>query len=66
MSQAVGGWKKDSDYGWSHQSGWTIGRYVVSGQSRFLLWQGTAPRGRFGSLEEAMNRHIELTTAAVT
>ncbi|PFW66260.1 hypothetical protein C6Q28_12090 [Burkholderia multivorans] len=46
-------WKQESPYGWSHASGWTIGRYVVSGVSRFMLWQGRDHRGNFDSLEAA-------------
>jgi hypothetical protein len=50
-------WKQDSLYGWSHPSGWTIGRYVASGVSHFMLWQGREHRGNFESLEAAQARH---------
>ncbi|PNE59812.1 hypothetical protein A8H39_01305 [Paraburkholderia fungorum] len=46
-------WKQDSPYGWTHPAGWTIGRYIVSGVSHFMLWQGREHRGNFGSLEAA-------------
>ncbi|MFL9936447.1 hypothetical protein P0D88_47420 [Paraburkholderia sp. RL18-103-BIB-C] len=54
-------WKQDSPYGWSHASGWTIGRYVVSGVSSFMLWQSREHQGRFDSLEEAQKQHAALT-----
>lgn len=55
-------WKQDfSPYGWSHASGWTIGRYVVSGVSRFMLWQGRDNRGQFDSMETAQEQHEALT-----
>lgn len=46
-------WKQDSPYGWTHPAGWTIGRYVVSGVSCFMLWQGRDHRGKFDTLETA-------------
>lgn len=59
MSEVVADieWKKESSYGWSHASGWTIGRYVVSGVSRFMLWQGRDLRGQFDSLGSAQAHH---------
>ena len=59
MSEVVGeiDWKQEPPYGWSHASGWTIGRYVVSGKSHFLLWQGRDIRGKFDSLELAQEHH---------
>ncbi|AEA65577.1 hypothetical protein bgla_1p1870 (plasmid) [Burkholderia gladioli BSR3] len=44
-------WKQDSPYGWMHPTGWTITRYVVSGASHFMLWQGRDHRGKFDSLD---------------
>lgn len=56
-------WKQDSPYGWSHASGWSIGRYVVAGVSHFMLWQGRDHRGKFASLEAAQAGHRLLTKA---
>ncbi|MBC8751292.1 MULTISPECIES: hypothetical protein [Paraburkholderia] len=50
-------WKQDSPDGWSDASGCTIGRYVVSGVSHFMLWQGRDHRGNFDSLEAAQAHH---------
>ncbi|MGF6637233.1 hypothetical protein [Paraburkholderia tuberum] len=50
-------WKQDSPYGWSHPSGWTIGRYVVAGVPRFMLWEGRDHRGNFDSLDAAQAQH---------
>lgn len=33
-------WKQDSEYGWSHPTGWNIGRYIVNGTPVFMLWHG--------------------------
>lgn len=56
-------WKQDSPYRWTHASGWTIGRYVVSSVSRFMLWQGWTPQGPFDRLEEAQKPHVVVTKA---
>jgi hypothetical protein len=56
-------WKLESPYGWSHPSGWTIGRYVVAGVSHFMLWQGRDHRGKFNSLEAAQAQHRLQTSA---
>ena len=53
----IGEWKQDSEYGWSHPAGWTIGRYLVNGLSRFMLWQGREHKGRFDSFEDAVKQH---------
>jgi hypothetical protein len=50
-------WKQESPYGWSHPSGWSIGRYTVFGVSHFMLWQGREHRGKFDSLEAAQAHH---------
>lgn len=57
-------WKQDSAYGWSHPSGWTIGRYVVNGVPTFMLWHGAETQGQFNTLELAKARHGELVPAA--
>jgi hypothetical protein len=53
----IGEWKQESEYGWSHPSGWAIGRYLVNGISRFMLWQGHETKGRFDSFSDAVNQH---------
>lgn len=53
-------WRQDSDYGWSHPGGWTIGRYVVDGTAVFELWHGGVTQGRFDDLEAAKLRHGEM------
>jgi len=50
-------WTAAGDYGWSHPTGWTIGRYVVNGTPRFLLWQGQKVVDRFESFDEAVKHH---------
>ncbi|OUL85039.1 hypothetical protein CA603_23975 [Paraburkholderia hospita] len=56
-------WTPEGEYGWTHSSGWTIGRYIVSGSAVFLLWQGREIRGRFDSFESAAAKHAELAEA---
>ncbi|CAH0445360.1 hypothetical protein LMG10661_01611 [Ralstonia syzygii subsp. syzygii] len=29
-------WKQDSEYGWSHPTGWNIARYIVNGTPVFM------------------------------
>jgi hypothetical protein len=53
-------WKQEGQYGWTHPSGWNIGRYVVSGTAVFRLWHGDETQGRFEHLEAAKTRHTEL------
>ncbi|HUO61592.1 MAG TPA: hypothetical protein VMU24_13050 [Candidatus Acidoferrales bacterium] len=54
-------WKQEGEYGWSHPTGWTIGRYILNGVPRFMLWQGRDNRGRFDSLALAQQQHETLT-----
>lgn len=54
------GWKQDSAYGWSHPTGWTIGRYIVGGRETFMLWHGNEIQGQFPTLEAAQAKHREL------
>ena len=57
-------WKQDSEYGWSHPTGWNIGLYIVNGTPVFMLWHGGETQGRFDNLEAAQRRHAELVGAA--
>lgn len=52
-------WRQNSDYGWSHPSGWAIGRYVVGGTPVFGLWHGGETQGRFEDLAAAKLRHAQ-------
>ncbi|WP_050453118.1 hypothetical protein [Candidatus Burkholderia verschuerenii] len=56
----MGEWKQNSAYGWSHPSGWEIGRYLQNGEEIFMLWHGGETQGRFATLEKAIGRHAEL------
>ncbi|WP_181154692.1 hypothetical protein [Burkholderia multivorans] len=47
-------WKQDSEYGWSHPSGWNIGRYIVNGTPVFMLWHG----GVSSTLKMTQRQHI--------
>jgi len=53
-------WKQDSEYGWSHPTGWTIARYIVNGVPTFMLWHGGETQGKCNSLDEAKKRHVEI------
>ena len=53
-------WKQDSEYGWSHPTGWTIARYIVNGVPTFMLWHGGETQGKCNSLAEAKERHAKI------
>jgi len=53
-------WKQERQYGWTHPSGWHIGRYVVGGKPVFRLWDGDKTHGRFDDLEAAKRHHTAL------
>ncbi|WP_186027448.1 hypothetical protein [Burkholderia gladioli] len=53
------GWHVVSPYGYSHPSGWTIGRYRTDGVWETVLWEGTHIHGRFKNPLTAARHHAK-------
>jgi hypothetical protein len=59
----MGQWTIENEYYMSHPSGWTIAKYNVNESPVYMLWQGDTPRGKRGSVREAMSLHTQLVGA---
>lgn len=66
-------WRPSGDYALVHPSGWTIARYSVYGEWRYLLWEpidrcssrsaaatGNQSHGPFNDVRDAMRLHRDL------
>lgn len=63
-------WRPSGDYALVHPSGWTIARYSVYGEWRYLLWEPidrctaettNQSHGPFNDVRDAMRLHRDMT-----
>lgn len=63
-------WRPSGDFALVHPSGWSIARYSVYGNWRYLLWEpihrctaanGNQSHGPFNDVRDAMRLHRDLT-----
>jgi citrate lyase beta subunit len=62
-------WRTDGEFALVHPTGWTIARYTVYDEWRYLLWEpvdrctganSTAAHGPFNDVRDAMRLHRQL------
>ncbi|RKE23910.1 hypothetical protein B0G76_8610 [Paraburkholderia sp. BL23I1N1] len=64
-------WRPSGEFALVHPSGWTIARYSVCDEWRYLLWEpvdlcrhtrGNASHGPFNNVRDAMRLHRQLAS----
>lgn len=58
------GWQTINTYGYTHPTGWSIGRYRVSNEWITVLWDAREIHKRFSSPFAAAQYHAELVRHA--
>lgn len=54
-------WTELNPFAITHPKGWTIAKYSVSGNWKYMLWHGNDDKGVFDSASEAKSAFDRLT-----